>query len=668
MGYQRVATSDLGRIFLGETVAGLSEWQLLERYLEGRDELAFKALVARHGPMVLGVCRRMLSDQTDVEDAFQATFLVLVRRARQLGPADALGPWLYGVAARVALRARSDAARRRRIEPISQRYSSDSGDRPAIDRELGEVLDQELDRLPTKYRSPIVLCYLEGQTHEEAARQLKWPIGTVKGRLARARDLLRSRLVRRGLGPAVAALSPAIARDASAALHEELVDRTVQSAFKVAFGLGAAHVVSTSITSLVEGVLTSMFIDTLKWAGLAVIVSGLALTGAVVSARQETGQRERKPSEVVASASDASSTKWQADGEAASAVRSVDRVKSAERTLTLADLQKDLVRAARLEWEHSYRDYLGNDTGLERTYQASKRLMDAEQERASAVAERATAAKAHLDRVREMARTQHGNLSATELQSAQMRAYAAEAELWLAQATKGVSRIAKETSASGEPREGHGNDPQSQRIRSQLDFRITMPFANETPLSDILKHIKEKTTSPDLPTGIPIYVDPIGLQEAEKTLESTVIIDLDGVPLRRTLQLVLKQLGLVYFIDDGMLYITSDESEDGPSLGPPMREPSQFHFNVEKAERGELTLEQMKELIEFLETRHDVLELSEGRRIEHRGGSTAATAGPVTQNNKESVELLVKEIRELVELLKSTKQTEKPSVRKGGLQ
>src|SRR6516162_6891022 len=122
MSYQRLATPDIDRIFRGETVSGLSEWQLLERYLERRDEVAFEALVARHGPMVLAVCRRMLVDQSDVDDAFQATFLVLVRRARQLGPRDAIGPWLHGVAARVAMRARAEAARRRRHEPIALEF------------------------------------------------------------------------------------------------------------------------------------------------------------------------------------------------------------------------------------------------------------------------------------------------------------------------------------------------------------------------------------------------------------------------------------------------------------------------------------------------------------------------------------------------------------------
>ncbi len=117
MSHHRLATPDMERIFQGETVSGLSEWQLLARYLEHRDELAFAALVARHGPMVMGTCRRMLSGRTDAEDAFQATFLVLVRRARSLGPRDAIGPWLHGVAARVSMRARSQACARRQVEP-----------------------------------------------------------------------------------------------------------------------------------------------------------------------------------------------------------------------------------------------------------------------------------------------------------------------------------------------------------------------------------------------------------------------------------------------------------------------------------------------------------------------------------------------------------------------
>ena len=163
-----------------------------------------------------------VANPPDVEDAFQATFLVLVRRAGHLGPSDAIGPWLHGVAIRVALRARSDAARHHRLHSLD-------GDGPAVlpesavaDRELERIVDEELNRLPTKYRSPLVLCYLQDQTHEQAAHQLKWPIGTVKGRLARARDLLRGRLARRGLAPGVGASTLALSRQSSAEIQARL--------------------------------------------------------------------------------------------------------------------------------------------------------------------------------------------------------------------------------------------------------------------------------------------------------------------------------------------------------------------------------------------------------------------------------------------------------------
>ena len=153
-----------------------------------------------------------------------------MRRARQLGPRDAIGPWLYGVATRVALRAGPNRPAIARFEPIALEFPAVDRPRRWVDPELGELLDQELSRLPSKYRSPLVLCYLEGRTHEEAARELKWPVGTVKGRLARARDLLRSRLIRRGMGPTAGALASLLAvrgeggaRSSSARAHRPLV-------------------------------------------------------------------------------------------------------------------------------------------------------------------------------------------------------------------------------------------------------------------------------------------------------------------------------------------------------------------------------------------------------------------------------------------------------------
>src|SRR5262245_12953330 len=183
-------------------VEDLGDGPLLDRFLARRDGEAFAALVRRHGPMVLGVCRRVLRDGHTAEDAFQATFLVLLRRARTLDRRRSLAGWLYTVAYHIALRARTDAERRRRTEAAAGGPHTQGPAEPQAEwrwRELRPVLDEELDRLPEQCRAPVVLCYLEGRTNEEAGRLLGWPVGTVKSRLARARDLLRTRLARRGV-------------------------------------------------------------------------------------------------------------------------------------------------------------------------------------------------------------------------------------------------------------------------------------------------------------------------------------------------------------------------------------------------------------------------------------------------------------------------------------
>src|SRR5262249_45040927 len=161
-----------------------------------RDEEAFAGLLRRHGPLVFGVCRQVLGDAHDAEDAFQATFLVLARKAATVARQDSLAAWLHRVALNVARTARTAAARRRAPErETALRTRPGPGDEVAPG-DWQPLLHEEVDRLPEKYRVPVVLCYLEGRTHEEAARQLGWPLGSVKGRLARARDLLRARLTR----------------------------------------------------------------------------------------------------------------------------------------------------------------------------------------------------------------------------------------------------------------------------------------------------------------------------------------------------------------------------------------------------------------------------------------------------------------------------------------
>jgi RNA polymerase sigma factor (sigma-70 family) len=266
----------LGRLGDLQGDLALPDAQLLDRFVCAQDETAFTALVARHGPMVLGLCRRLLRDGPDVEDAFQAVFLVLVRKAAAVGRRELLGNWLYGVAFRVASDLRAQAARRAR-----RRSRLDPGELAAPDGpdapELPALLDAEVARLPDKYRRPVVLCYLQGQTNEEAARQLSWPVGTVKGRLSRARDLLRSRLARRGLALSAAALAEALTATASAAVPSPLL----ASVLLTAAGASSAAV-SARAAALSQGVFRTMLLSRLKIAGLVFV--GLLGAGAALLA------------------------------------------------------------------------------------------------------------------------------------------------------------------------------------------------------------------------------------------------------------------------------------------------------------------------------------------------------------------------------------------------
>jgi RNA polymerase sigma factor (sigma-70 family) len=659
LGRQRFATADIGRIFRGQTVTGLSEWQLLERYLERQDEVAFEALVARHGPMVLGVCRRMLCSQTDVEDAFQATFLVLVRRARQLGPRDAIGPWLHGVAARVALRARCEAARRRRFESIPIGAAVFSPARPPADLELADTLDQELSRLPLKYRSPIVLCYLEGQTHEEAARVLKWPIGTVKGRLARARDLLRCRLARRGLAPTALAVTASLASDALASVPRELLESTVNSGLRYAIGKTTAQIASTSVASLVEGALTAMFFTKMQWIGAALLISALALAGAGVMAQQQRKPLDDKlaqvsaPVAVGASATAVAGPTVAAKTPSGPNEPSIGASKpSSTETLPTTELAADpsgaegrLLDAAKHAWNKVYGEYATGSGTVDRLHEVSTLLMDAQKQSAASPTEAVSAINDHLDRIRSIARLrqnlQHGS-STIEGDTAKLLAFAAKAELELAQGGGGfggqATKPKKAPTAVGA--RGHGKDPKSQLIFTKLDDLVAVKFHDETPLEDFLKYIKDATRTSEMKNGIPIYLDPIGLQEAEKSLTSTIQIDLEGVPLRRTLQLVLMQLGLAYMVEDGMIYITSQESYDQMALeGRAIPDESPIFEERAKALRGELTVEEMKQWLEAYKT-----------RLQVRNAMEAEGGGPIPDDSKAPLLTLDEEIKKLTAL------------------
>ena len=273
MGIERkgVVLRELRTLFSVGTIRDLTDGQLLERFATDRGEAAeqaFAALVERHGPMVLRVCRGVLVDSHDTQDAFQATFLVLVKKARSLWVRDSLGPWLHQVAFRTASCARKSAARRRRHERLASEFANET--HSELGDELGRVLHEEIDRLPDRYRAPVVLCDLEGRTHEQAARHLGWPIGTVKSRQSRGRERLRQRLLRRGLGSNAGLIGPSVL------VPPALVDSTTSA---VVHFVKAQAIVRGSAALLAQGVLRSMFIA--RWLKVAsvLLVAGATASG-----------------------------------------------------------------------------------------------------------------------------------------------------------------------------------------------------------------------------------------------------------------------------------------------------------------------------------------------------------------------------------------------------
>ncbi|WP_406696936.1 sigma-70 family RNA polymerase sigma factor [Singulisphaera sp. Ch08] len=620
------------RLFHFGSVAGMSEIQLLERFVRQHDDAAFEALVARHGPMVMGVCRQWLRDPSDVEDAFQATFLVLVRKAGSLRDRALLGNWLYGVAYRVALRARAEAARRRSREKGGVDDRADPQEPGSQERH--PWLHEEVNRLPEKYRAPIVLCYLEGRTHEEAAEQLCWPVGTVKGRLSRARDLLRTRLSRRGLAPSAGLLTAALSRDASAAVPVTLIESTGQAASSLAVANGvAAGLVSGQVAALMEGVCRTMFLSKLKVITATLAVAGLLTASAGGIARQVSGE------------GDAGTEQEPAATGTSDPGKSAGPRDDARIRLELAQKALDSIAELRKQGH--------GDPGDE--YLWSRRLLEAVAQVSDNKDDRVAAAKAHLSRMKNaldhvIIQEKAGlspMINSLEVQFRYQEAAKgvrdAEAELG-----RGVARVdhtpdarVGQTSApakapgavlterfasavvSGDdvrpvapvvfppgmmrpptPRtsptpevfvgagahvaasdEGGGlspdvaaekrrillfiaqkarlvaardSSPQTKVILKKLEDPISMGFGQESSLKDVLKYIKSATTGEN-DQGIAIYVDPRGLNDVDATLESTVSLDLEGVPLKTTLRLLLKQLGLAYCVRDGLLIISSPE-------------------------------------------------------------------------------------------------------------
>jgi RNA polymerase sigma-70 factor (ECF subfamily) len=257
-----------------------TDGELLERFLKHREEAAFEALLRRHGPMVLGVCRRLVGNAHEAEDAFQATFLVLVRKAAQVVPRDTIGNWLYGVAYRTALKARGLAARRNRKERQMRDMPEQAleADQHEVWLDLKPHLDQELQRLPPRYRAAVVLCDLEGKSRSEAARLLGLVEGTLSSRLARARRILAGRLAGRGLTLSMTSLALVLSGQTTAAAPPAgLLASTTQAASRLAPGEAVIDVVSAQVALLTKGVLKAMlltrFTGVLAWVMAAALVA-----------------------------------------------------------------------------------------------------------------------------------------------------------------------------------------------------------------------------------------------------------------------------------------------------------------------------------------------------------------------------------------------------------
>jgi RNA polymerase sigma factor (sigma-70 family) len=654
IGQHGAVLRHIHRIFGAGTVSGMSEGELLERFVSCRDEAAFEALVVRHGPMVLGVCRQVLRDPDAAEDAFQATFLILVRKAGTLRRRELLGNWLYGVAYRVALRARAEGARRRQRERPGGEERAVEPARETMPDDLRPVIHEEVHRLPEKYRIPVVLCYLEGQTHEEAAEHLQWPIGTVKGRLARARDLLRSRLTRRGLALPAGAVAAELARGASAAIPTALLDSTIKAALLVAAGQAAtAGVVSATVAALSEGMLRTMFMTKLKIGAMALLVVGVAATGAGVLAQQGEAR------------------KGKTTGATAKAItpNSPEAVDAASPQA----LAEDRLAAARKTFEDVLSSFDGGQIRHDSVYLWSRRWMEAERALNDKTADQVAAAEGHRNRMKSLEQqlkdwSLAGVSRKVDLSAGQY--YLREAELWLAEAKAGRmiaptggaafgmsgmigsqgpgaggmgllegggfggvgstgptvkaggmvggggtiggmsgGAMAGEMGGMGGGVAGMGGgmggmmrgggmggmgggmergmgrgfggfgspfkrrtledarkEPANAKILEMLERPIPFQFPDDTPLEDVLKYIKAATVQePGLPGGLPIYLNPRGfngLGLSSEGMKSPIRIDLEGIPLKTTLRLLLKQVDMGYVVKEGLVIIDALRSDE----------------------------------------------------------------------------------------------------------
>lgn len=336
------AASPLVRMIHGmaedQRVKGAPDQDLLRRFGDERDEAAFRGLLWRHGPMVLSICRSVLGQEADAEDAFQATFLVLARQAKAIRKTGSVGSWLHGVAYRTALKARAERIRRRKHEGQPPRANESDGPDDLTWREVREVIHAELGGVPEPYRAALVLCYLEGKTQVEAAAVLGVCKATVKNRLERGRALLRARLERRGLGPAAVLAAAAWPAAGSADVPAALVSSTIKAVGSSAAGQAAAGAVSAKVAALAEGVLKPVLSAKLRLVFAAwFAASGLGLLALQGQVADEKGAQAAQPPKPAARADEGAKERTAAAGRKPLelALEAAGDVKDAERKIRL---------------------------------------------------------------------------------------------------------------------------------------------------------------------------------------------------------------------------------------------------------------------------------------------------------------------------------------------
>jgi RNA polymerase sigma factor (sigma-70 family) len=550
----------LRQLTAAHLAAELSDRQLLERYAGRRDEAAFAALVRRHGPLVLGVCRRLLRDGHAAEDAFQATFLVLARRARSVARPEALGPWLHGVAARVALKARAQAARRRAGErQAAARPAPAAAPEEPGWQDLRPVLDEAVAGLPEKLRVPFVLHYLQGQTVTAIAGQLGCPRGTVATHLARARQRLRARLVRRGVTLSAAALGAVLERGlAAGAGPAGLPGPLVKAAAGLAAGKAPAGSVPAGIAALAQGGLKTMSLRKLPAAAVALLlglgaVGGGAMLAQAPSAEERAGRGDVSPPAV--GETDLSLFREGGKQFLAEDYRGTDRSFS-----RLAEAHPDSALVAQARYLAIIARHLstgGPDYGGRKLTEA-RRVIDAvlAGARASAAgqpsgrrrSDRGTPTGRDKQRVAELMR-QYNSFSKQGRYEEAGRCATAALELDPENPAAGAAvKIARSRRRLAESQALKGSD-NVKEIERALERPVSLKY-QDAPLGQVLDDVRARH-------GLNLAIDRPALDEAGVSLQRPVSVRLSNVSLKSALNVVLHDAQLAYAVRDGVLVIST---------------------------------------------------------------------------------------------------------------